>query len=185
MPPMAVAKIGCGMGAKDFKAANCLRAFLCEEEILDGGDFDSVFEISCNLDDMTPEAVGAAFELLFDNGALDVYTTPIMMKKNRPAVKLSCLCTEESRDKLSRMMLEHTTTLGVRISLCNRRVLTRATETVSTEYGEIRVKRAYGFGVTKFKPEHDDVLAASKRHGVPFTTVRDAAMTMLLSFYPR
>jgi len=89
MPPMTVKKIGYGMGSKDFDTANCLRAFLCEDEAPDKGNRDTVYEISCNLDDMTPEAIGATFDVFFENGALDVYATSIMMKKNRPAVMLS------------------------------------------------------------------------------------------------
>jgi len=176
MPPVTVVKTGYGMGTKDFEAANCLRAFLCEDEATCDSIRDTVYEISCNLDDMTPEAIGAPFELLLDHGALDVYTTPIMMKKNRPAVMLSCLCAEDKRDNLARLILEHTTTLGVRITTCNRDVMNRSAGTVRTEYGDIRVKHAHGFGVIKNKPEYDDVLAAAKQHGVPFTTVHKAAI---------
>ena len=176
MAPMTVLKIGYGMGAKDFEAANCLRAFLCEGDAPDGGTRDTVFEISCNLDDMTPEAVGAVFGLLSENGALDVYTVPIMMKKNRPAVMLSCLCEESGREVLARLMLEHTSSLGVRITKYNRNIMSRSTEAVSTQYGDIRVKYAQGFGILKLKPEYDDVLEASKRHGVPFMAVYEAAM---------
>ena len=176
MPPMTVVKIGYGMGAKDFEAANCLRAFLCEDAVPDGGNSETVCGISCNLDDMTPEAIGAAFEILLENGALDVYTTPIMMKKNRPAVILSCLCSEDKRDKLAALMLQHTSTLGVRISTCRRDILSRNTGVVGTEYGDIRVKTAHGFGVIKHKPEYDDVQAAAKQHGVPFTTVCNATL---------
>jgi len=176
MPPMTVVNVGYGMGTKDFPAANCLRAFLSEEAAPDDISRDTVYEISCNLDDMTPEAIGAAFEVFFENGALDVYTTPITMKKNRPAVMLSCLCPEDKRDKLARLMLEHTSTLGVRISAFRRDVMKRDTGTVSTEFGDIRVKTAQGFGVTKHKPEYDDVVAAAKRHNVPFTTVYNAAL---------
>ena len=175
MPPMTVIKIGYGMGTKDFEAANCLRAYLSEEEAPDSGRREAISEISCNLDDMTPEAIGAAFDILFENGALDVYATPIMMKKNRPAVMLSCLCAEDQRDKFARLILEHTSTLGVRISTHRRDVLNRTIETVQTKYGDIRVKCAHGYGAIKCKPEYDDVLAAAQQHSVPFTTVYDAA----------
>jgi hypothetical protein len=190
---MVVEKIGYGMGTKDFEAANCLRAFLYE----DAGDecaqhfasltinetnepspcsklppnFDIVCELSCNLDDMTPEAVGAAFEVLLENGALDVFTTPIMMKKNRPAVMLSCLCAEESLDDLAKLMLKHTTTLGVRTVKYQRTIMNRTTETIQTEYGDIQVKKAQGFGITKQKPEYDDVQNTAHKHNVPFQTV--------------
>jgi len=183
MPTMSVLKTGYGMGTKDFEAANCLRAFIYQDAsnvaqaktFTDNQDF--IYEISCNLDDMTPEAIGASFEVLLDNGALDVFTTPIMMKKNRPAVILSCLCTEDTHDALAKLMITHTTTLGVRTIKYNRLVMERSIQTVKTEYGDIRIKKAEGFGVAKEKPEYDDVLAASKRHNVPFQTVYDATKT--------
>jgi uncharacterized protein (DUF111 family) len=98
------------------------------------------------------------------------------MKKNRPAVKLSCLCSDENQDKLAQMMLEHTTTLGVRMIHYSREVLQRVSTIVTTDYGDIRVKRAQGFGILKLKPEYDDVVNAAALHGVPFTTVYDAVM---------
>ena len=179
MPLITPVKIGYGMGKKDFEAANCLRVFLFGDR--DSGDAACsarVCEISCNLDDMTPEAVGAAFGILFDNGALDVYATPITMKKSRPAVMLSCLCAEEKREALALLMLQHTTTLGVRMALYDRMVLERDVVTVATEYGDIRVKRAEGFGVIKNMPEYEDVLAAATLHGVSFMTVYNAAVSL-------
>ena len=176
MPQGIVSSIGHGMGTKDFEASNCLRAFLYEDmsdEVKEDGS--SVFEISCNLDDMTPEAIGAAFDVLLENGALDVYTTPIMMKKNRPAVILSCLCTEESYNTLAKLVLTHTTTLGIRTQRFNRIIMERKVETVKTQYGDIRVKKAESFGINKVKPEYDDVLAAAKQHNVPFQTVFEEA----------
>ena len=112
--------------------------------------------------------------MLLKNGALDVYTIPIMMKKNRPAVLLSCLCKERDRDNLVHLILTHTSTLGVRMSTYSRDILERSEVTLKTEYGNIRVKRAFGFGVEKIKPEYDDVLEAAQRHGIPFSVVRDA-----------
>ena len=175
MPPMRIKKTGCGMGTKNFEAANCLRAFLYEDDTHDGGEHETVYELSCNLDDMTPEAIGAAFDLLLRSGALDVYSTPILMKKNRPAVMLTCLCDEKSRDELSRLMLGHTSTLGVRISSHRRDVLKRTEQTVTTKYGMIRIKHAHGFGTMKIKPEYDDVAKAARKHSVPFAAVYDAA----------
>jgi len=176
MPVMRSSRIGYGMGAKDFAAANCLRAFLYEDAApcADGGN--SVYEISCNLDDMTPEAIGAVFGTFLDNGALDIYATPIMMKKNRPAVLLSCLCAEEKREELAKLMLEHTSTLGVRITECRRKTLERSVTTVETEFGEIRIKCAHGHGLAKCKPEYEDVLAAARKYNAAFTRVYDAAL---------
>jgi len=175
MPPMIVKKIGHGMGKKDFEEANCLRAFLYESTA-DTENQDYICEISCNLDDMTPEAIGAAFDVLLNNGALDVYTVPIMMKKNRPAVMLTCLCTEESHDTFVKLIIKHTSTLGVRTTMHYRTIMQRTNKTVQTEYGSIRLKQAQGLGITKMKPEYDDVMAASIANNVSFRTVYDAAI---------
>ena len=98
------------------------------------------------------------------------------MKKNRPAVKLSCLCTEETHDTLAQLLIKHTTTLGVRTAKYQRTTMERTTQIIKTEYGDIRIKRAEGFGIIKQKPEYDDVLEASKKHGIPFQIVYDAVM---------
>ena len=167
MPVMAAEKIGYGMGSKEFECANCLRAFLGEED----GGMDETCELRCNLDDMTPEAVGAAVDLLFAAGALDVFLTPIQMKKNRPGVMLTCLARPAQKQAVVEAMLLHTSTLGVREHTCRRTVLRSSLSTVDTPYGPICVKRSSGHGVAKEKPEYADVLAAAKAHGVPFETV--------------
>lgn len=175
MAPMAVTKIGYGMGTKNFEAPNCVRAFLSDRS----EPRDTVAEITCNLDDMTPEAIGFAVQLLLDSGALDVFTTPIYMKKNRPAVLLSCLCRLDDRHEMTRLMLTHTTTLGVRYRNVLRDVMDVSTHTIETAYGKIRIKTGHGHGVTKRKPEYDDVKAAAEAHNVPFNHVWLAAVTAM------
>jgi uncharacterized protein (TIGR00299 family) protein len=172
MEPMCPEKIGCGMGTKNYDTANCVRVFLGSSE----QDGDSVTELSCNLDDMTPEAIGLAVEILLDSGALDVFTTPIYMKKNRPAVMLTCLSRPDDAPTLSALMLRHTTTHGVRRHTCRRDVLACTLETVQTPYGLIRIKTASGYGTVKRKPEFEDVKSAAQRHGVPFSEVYAAAL---------
>jgi pyridinium-3,5-bisthiocarboxylic acid mononucleotide nickel chelatase len=172
MEPMAVRKIGYGMGTKDFEAANCVRAFL--GDAADGRD--EIVEITCNLDDMTPEAIGEATGRLLEKGALDVFTVPIYMKKNRPAVMLTCLCRPEDEESLAQLTLLHTTTLGVRIHACRRKILTASFSSVETPYGAVRVKKAEGCGVSKAKPEYEDVALAARKFDVPFLEVyRQAA----------
>jgi uncharacterized protein (TIGR00299 family) protein len=173
----SVTKIGYGMGAKDFEAANCLRAFMSDGP----GANDTVVELRCNLDDMTPEAVGFATELLLEHGALDVFTTPITMKKNRPAVMLTCLCRPDDKNDISRLLLENTTTLGVRYETMCRDILDTESYKVATPYGDIRIKSARGFGLVKEKPEYDDVRAAAVTHGVPFFQVYAAAAAAMKS----
>ena len=101
MPPMTVSTIGYGMGKKDFPAANCVRVMLGEGD----NHSDRVLEISCNLDDMTGEEIGFAMEMLFDGGALDVFTTPVGTKKNRPAVLLTVLCRTENEKAMTDLLL--------------------------------------------------------------------------------
>ncbi len=137
---------------------------------------DQILELSCNLDDMTPEAVAYAVTLLREAGALDVYTTSIYMKKNRPGTLLTVLCniTEESR--FSRLILTHTATRGIRIQPCYRRALDAQYRKISTVYGEITIKISTGYGISKFKPEYEDVAAAARQCKVPFQTVYDTAL---------
>lgn len=172
MEPMAVRKIGYGMGTKDFEAANCVRAFLGDA----AGGRDEIVEITCNLDDMTPEAIGEATGRLFEKGALDVFTVPIYMKKNRPAVMLTCLCRPEDEERLSQLILLHTTTLGVRVHACRRKILTPSASSVETPCGTVRVKKAEGLGISKAKPEYEDVASAARKFDLPFSEVyRQAA----------
>ena len=112
MPVMTLRAVGCGMGHKDFPRANCLRAMLGDT----AADIGDVYELACNLDDMTGEDIAFAMERLLEAGALDVYTVPIGMKKSRPGVMLCVLCREEQREEMARLLLRHTTTLGVRES---------------------------------------------------------------------
>jgi len=165
MPALRVSKIGCGMGKKDFEAPNCVRALLGETE--DGGD--EVYELACNLDDMTPEALGFAQERLWEGGALDVFTTAAGMKKNRPGVLLTCLCRPEKREDLIRLLFRHTTTLGIRETVCRRYTLRRTEHVVQTEYGPVRVKRASGWGVTREKPEYEDLAHLARERDIPLS----------------
>ena len=169
-PAMVTRAIGYGMGKKDFEQANCVRAFLGETD----GSLETVTKLECNLDDMTGEDIGFAMERLFAAGALDVYTQPIGMKKSRPGILLSVICRTEEADRMAETMMKHTTTLGIRRQDLTRYVLKRETETVSTTYGEIRVKHASGMGVERSKPEYEDLAAAAVSHNVPLSTVREA-----------
>ncbi|MCM1045740.1 MAG: nickel pincer cofactor biosynthesis protein LarC [Candidatus Gastranaerophilales bacterium] len=161
-PMMRVQKIGYGMGKKDFEQANCVRAILGEEQ----GQRDSVVELRCNLDDMTPEAIGFAMERLLDAGALDVYTTPIGMKKNRPGVLLSCMCRMEQREEMVRLLFQHTATLGIREEVCSRYTLERTIDTVESQYGSVRVKQVSGWGVDRKKAEYEDLARIAREQGI-------------------
>lgn len=169
LPPMRVEKTGYGMGTKDFEAANCVRAMLGQTEESAG----HILELACNLDDMTPEAVGFAMEQLFAAGALDVYTTPIGMKKNRPGVLLTCMCREDDREAMLRTLFRHTSTLGVRVSVCDRYTLSRRQYAVQTPDGEIRVKESSGWGVLRRKAEFEDLAHIARQTGKSIAEVLD------------
>ncbi len=169
LPPMRVEKTGYGMGTKDFEAANCVRAMLGQTEESAG----HILELACNLDDMTPEAVGFAMEQLFAAGALDVYTTPIGMKKNRPGVLLTCMCREDDREAMLRTIFRHTSTLGVRVSVCDRYTLSRRQYAVQTPDGEIRVKESSGWGVLRHKAEFEDLARIARQTDKSIAEVLD------------
>ena len=162
MPVMQVEAIGYGMGRKDFEQANCVRAMLGQTQEVG----DEVAELICNLDDMTPEALGFAQERLLEAGALDVWTVAAGMKKNRPGVVLSVLCRPEDREKMVRLVFLHTTTLGVRERLCRRYTLERHVMTKETSIGTVRRKVAQGYGVVREKLEYEDVARLARERGL-------------------
>ena len=176
-PVMTVDAIGYGMGRKDFEQANCVRAFLGET----AGEREPITKLECNLDDITGEDLGFAMTQLFAAGASDVFTQPIGMKKNRPGILLSVICRPEDADRLAELIMKHTSTLGIRRQDMKRYFLNRKIGTVSTEYGEVRVKYAAGMGVEKAKPEFDDLAALAEKHQVSLSAVRKAAQKALLS----
>lgn len=175
MPVMVTEKVGIGVGSKDFEAANILRVFWGTDAEQEQTKKDQIVELRCNLDDMTGEAIGYVCELLLEAGALDVYTAPIQMKKSRPAVLLCCLCHPSEQDKLTQLMLRHTTTWGVRASAMGRSVLATRIVPVKTKYGMIRIKQGTGYGVKKCKVEYGDMAAAAARAGVELARVERAA----------
>lgn len=173
MPVMTTEKIGYGVGKKDFGAANCVRAFLGES---DRGGNGEIVELVCNIDDMTPEALAFACTRLLAAGALDVYTTPGMMKKGRAGQVLTVLCAPGQQEELARAIFRETATNGLRARRCEKYFMEPHTETAQTPYGPIRVKVARGWGSEHRKPEFEDVAAAAEKAGVAFGAVWDAGM---------
>lgn len=169
MPVMTPQVVGYGMGKKDFAMANCVRAVLGSDS-RDGTD--SIVELRCNLDDMTAEDIGFAMEQLLRAGAPEVFTTPIGMKKNRPGTMLTVLCRADQREEMVRLLLRHTSTLGIRESVCRRFTLTRREETVDTPYGKVRCKISEGYGVCRRKPEYDDLSAIAEAQQLPLSEIR-------------
>ena len=132
----------------------------------------TVLELWCNLDDMTGEALGFAQEQLLEAGALDVFTQPIGMKKGRPGVLLTVLCREEDRERFVGLLFAHTTTLGVREHLCARYTLERSQETAETPWGPVGRKVSTGWGVTRNKPEYEDLARIARKQGLSLEQVR-------------
>lgn len=168
MPHMTLEAIGTGIGTKEFSAPNCLRAFLGEATPQANGE---ICELVCNIDDMTAEALGFACTALLGEGALDVYTQPAMMKKGRSGQVLTVLCELSDERRMAVAMLRHTTTNGLRVRRCDKYFLTPAVEARQTPWGEVRIKRAEGFGVVHEKPEYDDIAKIAKRNNLPFHEV--------------
>ena len=162
MPVMRVSAIGYGCGKKDFEAANCVRALLGETESAAG----SVLNLSCNLDDMTAEAVSFAMERLFDAGALEVYTLSAGMKKSRSGLLLRVICRPQDRETIVQTIFRHTSTIGIRESVNRRYVLEREIQTVDTAYGPVRKKISQGFGVTRTKYEYEDLARIAREQNL-------------------
>lgn len=173
MPAGVLLRCGHGCGTKDFPRANCVRAFLLEEEGGAEGPNDAVTELKANIDDMTGEALGFAMEALLAAGALDVSYQPIQMKKNRPGVLLTCLCRPAEADRLAKEMLRHTTTFGVRRTDCTRYALSPASVTEHSSYGPVRRKEGMGYGVTKSKVEYADMARIAREQNIPLSQVQD------------
>ncbi|HVB40786.1 MAG TPA: nickel insertion protein [Terriglobales bacterium] len=137
---------------------------------------ETILVIETSVDDTSPQIVGYVLEQALEQGALDAYATPLQMKKNRPGVLLTILARPEQRQALVELLLRETSTLGVRVGECQREVLERSLETVTTAYGVIRVKRAPAGAGAKAAPEYEDCRAAARRHGVPLRQVLEAAL---------
>lgn len=167
MPVMKVDKIGYGMGNKDFPAANCVRAFLGDTAKSE----KKMVEIDFNVDDMTSEAVAYAQEKLFEAGAVEVFLTPVHMKKGRMGFLFTVICSEDVKEGVVKCAFAHTSTIGMREKDCRRYTLDRKIEEEETPFGVIRKKISSGYGVKKEKYEYDDVADAARRSGLSISEV--------------
>ena len=208
MPLMTPASTGYGMGTKDFPAANCVRAILGEsfaenQDAILGEGFaenqpETICELSCNVDDMTGEDIAFAIETFLQNGALDAFTVPCTMKKGRPGALITVLCKDPDQKQMTKLILQHTTTLGVRSAKKKRWILSRTEsetvipddmlanvtspdmpagskahelKTIGNDY-TIRSKTSTGFGITRNKYEHDDLEKIARTYGLTLAQVR-------------
>ena len=170
MPVMTVDKIGYGMGSKDFKAANCVRAMLGEA----AGSTDTVCVLECNIDDMTGEELGFAKEELMKQGARDVFSASVDMKKGRPGILLSVICSMDDKERMVREIFKLTSTIGIRQKICERYVLDRTIEKKNTPYGEVSVKKVSGYGVERSKIEYEDARKIAEAESISIAEARKA-----------
>jgi uncharacterized protein (TIGR00299 family) protein len=179
MPMMKIENIGYGAGTRDYpKFPNALRAIIGELEEDADRTPGAVTIIEANIDDMNAQVFGYLMEKALSAGALDIFYTPVQMKKNRPGVLLTLLCNPPDRERMCDLIFRETTTLGVRYRNEQREILTREFVTVETEYGPIRVKvsRARDGRVMNASPEFEDCRVAAEKSGVGLRDAQTAAL---------
>ena len=173
MPVLAMEGVGYGAGQMDLSVPNVLRVFVGQttEEVKDYVT-EPITLLETNIDDMNPQLYDHIMEKLLETGALDVFLTPVQMKKNRPGTVLSVVARIEDVEKLLDIILSESTTLGVRVDEMQRRSLLRSSRVIKTGYGRIRVKVARrSHGVSTMVPEYDDCRKAAKRYDVPISQI--------------
>jgi uncharacterized protein (TIGR00299 family) protein len=177
LPEMTLSNIGYGAGTRDGATRpNVLRVLVGEAQSAGGKDGDdTIVQLETNIDDATPELIGHCMERLMEAGALDVYAVPIQMKKWRPGVLLSVLCEPHQVAAMEHVIFAETTTFGIRRQTLLRSKLARRHETVSTSYGDVRMKVGEKNGVLIASPEFEDCRMVAASHGVPVREVIAAA----------
>ena len=175
IPLMNIEKIGIGAGSRDFKnRPNILRIFIGNEwSPVDQSD-EGVVVIETNIDDMNPQIYEYIMEKLFKAGALDVYLSQIIMKKGRPGIKLTVLCSKEKREDLMKIILNETSSIGLRFYETKRMVLQREIKIMDTKFGKVRVKYSrLGDEIIKTVPEYEDCKRISKKFNIPLIEIME------------
>jgi uncharacterized protein (TIGR00299 family) protein len=180
-PEMRIEKSGYGAGTRDFPGhPNVVRLTIGESvstALAAKTASDTVTVLEANLDDLNPQVFGYVMDRLLEDGALDVFGMPVQMKKNRPGMLLTVLCKPEDTSKLTQLIFTETTTLGVRRREEVRQTLARRWESVSTPWGEVRIKIASMNGtVTNYAPEYEDCRRIAAEHRVALKTVMGEAV---------
>ena len=183
-PAMKIEKAGYGAGTRDFSDhPNLLRITIGETEPTDrvSTSNDSITVLEANLDDLSPQVLAYAMERLLAEGALDVFSVPVQMKKSRPGALLTVLAKMEDANRLTRTIFAETTTLGVRRREEQRQTLSRRWETVDTTWGPVRIKIANMNGtVSNYAPEYEDCRTLAEAQHVPLRTVMQEAIQQYL-----
>ncbi|MGB8886862.1 MAG: nickel pincer cofactor biosynthesis protein LarC [Candidatus Korobacteraceae bacterium] len=194
-PLMTVEKAGYGAGSRDFAGqANVVRISLGETHTPEvwtnsAGDRaesghlaeEEIAILEANLDDLNPQLIGYIVDLALSEGALDVFTTPVQMKKNRPGTLLTVLARPQDEERLRALLFRESSTLGVRTRHEKRHALARRHETVATPWGEVRMKvAAMNSTVSQYAPEYEDCRRIAAEHHVPLKTVMQEAIRLYL-----
>lgn len=176
----SIKKIAYGIGHRDLEIPNVLRVYLGEKENTEKVEEQYILET--NIDDMNPELYGYVEEKLFEVGALDVFKTPIFMKKGRPGIKLSVLTNEKVKKDVLNVIFEETTSIGVRKYKVEKIMLNREFAKVKTEYGDITIKKSYYKGkLVKYKPEYEECKTIAKEKNIPIDKIYKAVYQVKLN----
>jgi len=178
LPEMKIEKAGYGAGTMDCEQLpNVVRLILGQTSDESAATSDSVCLLETNIDDVSGEVIACAMDNLLGQGALDVFTTPIIMKHSRPAVKFSAICNVEDIGKIETLIFNAGLTFGIRKQIIRRSKLAREFVTVKTRFGDIKIKIGKWEGkIVNAKPEFADCADAAKKHDVPVQLVRDTAL---------
>ena len=170
MPPMVAGAVGYGAGTKDFEQPNVLRVYLGET---DAGQSDKIIDvIETNIDDMNPQFYDHVIDMLYREGALEVFLTNIQMKKNRPGIRITVLTGPDKKERLLKVLFRETPTIGVRIRRESREVLERETRTITTPWGGISAKISWFAGeIVNVKPEYEEMKRVAYEKNMPLRVV--------------
>lgn len=163
LPKMNIKKIGWGAGAKELKIPNLLKIYYGETDVQN----EDFVVIETNIDDCNGEILGYTQELLFENGALDVFFTPVYMKKNRPAYRITVTCRKNDMLKLQNIIFKETTTIGMRYRFEYRTELEREIIDIETCYGKIKAKKVTNNGETYIYPEYESIKETALKNNIP------------------
>ncbi len=184
-PRMKVEKIGYGAGTRDFEGhANVVRLTIGEsqDEVSSGIPQDMITVLEANIDDLNPQVFGYVMDRLLEEGALDAFGMPVQMKKNRPGMLLTVLCRTGDAAKLTHLIFTETTTLGIRQREEKRQALVREWVTVTTRWGDVRLKVASMNGtVTNYAPEYEDCRRIATERHVPLKSVMQEALQLYIN----
>lgn len=172
-----VLKTSYGAGTKQFDHPNVLRAVLVDSAAQTDKTVNQICELNCELDDITGESLGDLIQSVMDDGALDIYYTPVVMKKNRPAYQITLLCKVQDADHFKKRLLVETTTFGVRSTLKERAILTREYTEIPLGQGMLKVKKGYYEGkLVKVTPEYESIHELAKANEVPYNQMYNRAL---------